>query len=180
MIKRLVLAAVAAVGLNTAAQAEDWAGWYAGILGGASNGMIVECGSECTETLPGIAKVFGYNWVNGDLIYGIDEMLVASFWPYDDPVHKLSWQKMVRVGTEITDDILLYGAVGAGLSFLWVDGELDGYAPYGAIAAGVEMALQDSWRWRTHVQYSRSAPFECQGICTIRAFSVATGIVKGF
>ncbi|MEX1180389.1 MAG: outer membrane beta-barrel protein [Cucumibacter sp.] len=182
MLKKLALAAVAALGLSTTAQAADWSGFYLGVLGGVSMVSIPECGSECDITLPGIAKVAGYNWDNGDVIFGIDEMVVVSFLPDDIyNTRKIQWQKMARVGFEITDNAMIYGAAGAGIAFVWADccvpSPPDNSAFYAAVAAGAEVMLNENLIWRTHLQYSRSEQLEdCTG-CFIQAFSAATGLV---
>jgi outer membrane immunogenic protein len=177
MLKKLVLAAVAAVGLTGSAQAFDWSGFYVGVLGGFSVARDADGCSDCSVTLPGIAKVVGYNWDNGDIIYGLDEMFVVSFWPYDEnvDVRKIEWQKLFRVGTEITDNVMIYGAVGGGIAYVSVDGSSDHLA-YGAIAAGVEMALNENAIWRTHLQFSRSRNYDPCSTCYITAISIGTGL----
>lgn len=181
MLKKLALAAVAAFGISGTAQAADWSGFYLGVLGGVSMAGIAECAPDCSVTLPGIAKVAGYNWDNGDMIFGIDEMVVVSFWPDDlFNVRKIQWQKMARIGFEVTDNAMIYGAAGAGIAFVWADVALpfsDNSAFYAAIAAGAEVMLNENLIWRTHLQYSRSELFDpCTG-CFIQAFSAGTGLV---
>ncbi|MEX0627652.1 MAG: outer membrane beta-barrel protein [Cucumibacter sp.] len=179
MLKKLALAAVAALGLSTSAQAADWTGFYLGVLGGVSFGGIPDCRPSCNEAWPGIAKVVGYNWDNGDVIFGIDEMVVVTFVPEEftsDPVRKVSWQKMARIGFEITDNVMLYGAVGGGYGVIW-DDEGSASAWYGAVAGGAEVALNEDLIWRTHLQYSRSQNFsDCTG-CYVRVLTWGTGLV---
>ena len=177
-MKKLVLAAIAALGFSANAQAADWSGFYLGVLGGFSAGGIPDCGSDCNEVWPGIAKVAGYNWDTGDMIFGIDEMVVVTFVPEDfasEQVTKISWQKMGRFGFEITDNIMIYGAAGGGISAVWDADDFDSLW-YGAVAAGVEVALNENLSWRTHLQYSRSQMFsDCEG-CFVHVTTLATGV----
>jgi outer membrane immunogenic protein len=182
-MKKLFLAAIAALTFSTAARAADWSGFYLGVLGGASFSNLPDCGPSCDATVPGIAKVVGYNWDTGDVIFGIDELVAVSFWPYNDEnnVQKLQWQAMARVGIEITDNVMIYGAAGGGIAFVWSEPPPpENSLWYAAVAAGVEVALSEELSWRTHLQYSRSEFFtDCSG-CFIQATSVATGVVWTF
>lgn len=193
-LKTLILGAAAALAMGTSAlatdlyvespayvepeQETDWSGFYIGLLKGVSFASIPDCGSECDVSLPGIAKVIGYNWDTGDIIFGVDEMFVMSFWPYEaqyDEVRKFQWQKLFRIGVEVTDNTMIYGAAGGGIAYVFLDGNKD-HEPYGAIAAGVEVMFNENAIWRTHVQYSRTRNFDpCSG-CFIQAFSIATGV----
>jgi outer membrane immunogenic protein len=181
-MKKLFLAAIAALTFSATARAADWSGFYLGVLGGFSAGGIPDCGSSCDQTWPGVAKVAGYNWDTGDMIFGIDEMVVVTFVPEDfasEPVTKVSWQKMGRFGVEVTDTIMIYGALGGGIAAVWDSDDFDSLW-YGAVAAGVEVAVSEDLSWRTHLQYSRSQFFSDCSDCFVHATSIATGIVWSF
>ncbi len=140
----------------------------------------------------GIAKVFGHNWQSGNFVLGIDGMVAwQSMHEIEElfdalcgltecseedgaNLYKISVQVMGRIGFVITDNVMVYGAAGVGASRFGCSGDCgpsDEWYPYGAIAAGVEVAANEHFLWRTHVQFSRSLTLEDP----ITAWAVATG-----
>jgi len=169
---KMLLAATAAFGFATAAaNAEDWNGFYAGVLGGGSFGAIE---GECCFGVLGASKVFGYNWDNGDTVMGIDEMV--TFTNLDGDA-KISWQKSFRFGWEVTDNTLLYGGAGAGVSFIPSESYSTGY---GLVATGLEVAMTEQLAIRAHAQMS--FPFDPEwwdaGLSPV--VSLGTGFVWSF
>lgn len=154
-ITYLVVAAAAAFGFSTSAKAADWTGFYAGVMGGFSSVTFIECG-DCTIDAMNIAKVVGYNWDSGSTVFSLEEWLVNSTISEEDPSYytKLTWQKLARFGWEVGDSALLYVAGGGGIQALWVDGEFEGSALFGAIAAGAEYLVTDQLSLRAHAQFS--------------------------
>ncbi len=186
-LKTIILGTFAALAMGTSAfatdlyatttstysepgKATDWSGFYFGVLGVGTHVYETGC-FECSENGFGVAKVFGYNWQSGNVIYGIDKMFV--YWPIaqEPDVYKITFQAMARIGTEVTDGVMIYGAAGVGTT-RFVDETP--WAAYGAIASGVEVAMNDNLRWRTHLQWSRALQYPIANI------SVGTGIVWGF
>lgn len=190
-LRTLVFAAAASVAMSTAALAtdlyeavapvyeaddgHDWGGFYVGKLGGMSVGWDSECGGDCSESFFGFSKVFGYNWDQGDIIYGIDKMVTFT-WIDEEDFWKLSIQKMGRVGIEVTDNAMIYGAAGMGWSTLLCDG-CSGGVFYAGVAAGLEVAVADNLNWRTHVQYSKPLHPD---LSWLNVVSVGTGLVWQF
>lgn len=174
-LRKIVLAAIAACGFADSAKAEDWTGFYAGVLG---EGTFVYI-DGATIGVGGLAKVFGYNWDQGDMVFGFDEMLAIT--PVTSGEATFAWQKMGRVGFEVTESALLYGAAGGGY-FWFPDASFS--TGYGAVAAGVEVAMGDNAAWRTHAQlsfpfdqsiFSGAPPEIFHGL-----ISVGTGLVWNF
>lgn len=142
----------------------------------------------------GVAKVFGYNWQNNNFVLGIDGMVAwqsmheiesiftglcelfsecpeeeGEFNPF-----KLSVQVLGRIGLVVSDNVMIYGAAGLGASRWGCWGECsspDEWYPYGAIAAGIEVAAGEHFVWRTHAQLSRQLNTEDP----LTAWAVATG-----
>jgi hypothetical protein len=151
-ISKWILAAVAAFGLTAPAKAYDWGGFYAGVLGG---GTFVVVEGNLFEGALGVAKVAGYNWQDGNKIWGVEAMLGYAPLHFEDPgVYKVTLQKMFRIGTEVTDNVMVYGAAGLGYAVIHLPGEPPLQSGYGALAAGVEAALGENVVWRGHVQAS--------------------------
>ena len=190
-LRTLVVAAVASITMSTAALAadlyavvtptgpyvdegHDWSGFYIGKLGGFSYGWDGECDCDANNTYFGISKVFGYNWDDGDVIYGIDKMLTVTFLGEDD--YKLSIQKMGRIGFEISDNAMVYAGAGLGWATLLCDNCSGGWF-YAGVAAGVEVAVADNLNWRTHVQYSKPLHPD---LSWLNVISVGTGLVWQF
>jgi hypothetical protein len=169
----LAAAMAATLGLSTQAKAQqNWSGFYAGVLGEAS--FFSEDGS--LWGVAGVAKVLGYNWDNGDLIYGFEKMLIVTpIEPLDGGFWKFSWQGMGRIGMAVTDNTMIYGAGGLGVSTVPSESFAVGY---GAVAAGVEVAMNSNWRWRTHAQVS--FPFDPGPTDGMPVVSFATGAIHGF
>jgi Outer membrane protein beta-barrel domain len=171
-----ITGAVAALAMTGAASAEDWSGFYAGVLGEASFIDLSEIGAVGAVGTPGIAKVVGYNWDMGDWVIGVDELFAYWRIGYEDEIiSKLAWQKMVRVGYEITDNSLVYGAGGFGIFRLNYDGDIETYT-YGALAFGIEVAMNENMAWRTHAQVS----FPQDDLFDTNIYSVGTGVVWSF
>jgi len=130
----------------------DWSGFYAGVLGG---GTFVVVEGNLFEGALGVAKVAGYNWQDGNKIWGVEAMLGYAPLHFEDPgVYKVTLQKMFRIGTEVTDNVMVYGAAGLGYAVIHLPGEPPLQSGYGALAAGVEAALGENVAWRGHVQAS--------------------------
>ena len=214
MIRTLALAAAAAFALSAPALAVDWNGFYVGKLGFYNHtdfDFFLEEEGECDEIESeeeaffclltgggldevGVAKVFGYNWQNGNFVLGIDGMVawqsmheltelfegfceLISECPEDVPnMHKISVQAMGRLGIVVTDNVMIYGAAGFGASRLGCsdcESSEEEWWSYAAVAAGIEVAANENFVWRTHVQYSHSLGLEDP----ISAWAVATGAV---
>lgn len=192
-LKTLVFAAAASVAMSAVALAtdlyeavapvyeadegHDWGGFYVGKLGGISFGWDSECGRDCDDSFFGFSKVFGYNWDQGDIIYGIDKMITFTWiGGQQEDFWKVSTQKMGRVGIEITDNAMIYGAAGLGWSTIICD-VCSGGVWYGAVAAGLEVAVADNLNWRTHVQFSKPLHPDWSWLSVV---SVGTGLVWQF
>ena len=192
VFRTILVVAVASVTMSTAALAadlyavvtptgpyvdegRDWSGFYIGKLGGFSYAWEGGDCQECNDTYFGISKVFGYNWDDGDVIYGIDKMVTLTFFDPDESIYKIAIQKMGRIGFEISDNAMIYGAAGFGWAAVLCDG-CEGTAFYAAVAAGVEVAVADNLNWRTHVQYSKPIG----DFSALNVISVGTGLVWNF
>jgi len=157
----------------------DWSGFYAGVIGEVS-GIIFNVDGFGYEAIGGIAKTFGHNWDNGDVIYGIDKMVIVTPLGQNDDdtsIWKFSFQGMGRIGTEVTDNTMIYGAAGLGWSVTPnLPGDGDTYSTaYAALAAGVEVAMNERLAWRSHAQWS--IPFE-DGIRTALSEPGVFGILS--
>lgn len=190
--KTFVLGAVAALAMGTSAfatdlyvettpmvsdEGTDWSGFYVGVLKGFSYAWESDC-QDCNESFFDISKVFGYNWDQGNVIYGIDKMVTFTFLPEEQSAFKLAIQKMARIGVEVGDRSMIYA--GAGLGWAGIINCDCGPIPqtfYGAAAVGFEMKVSDELNWRTHVQYSK--PLD-PSLSWLNVVSAGTGLVWTF
>lgn len=188
-VNKWILAAVAAFGMSAPAKAFDWNGFYTAVLYESSTlkfdfeDVYINIGKS------GFAVAGGYNFDQGDWVFGIDKMIVYTpifdidctedeidFDPYftcddeDIHAHKIAAQVMGRVGYEITDNAMVYAGAGVGWLTFYYDGGHESFA-YGALAAGLEVAMSEDWYARIHAQ--GSVPADASEIWV---FSVAAGI----
>jgi len=176
-LAHLVVAAAAAFSFSTAAKAADWTGFYAGVMGGASAATFLECG-DCVANVTNIAKVVGYNWDNGDTVFGLEEWVIRSFNSEVPPDYfKLTWQKLARFGWEIGDSALIYVAGGGGVHALWELGEFEGAVFFAAAGAGAEFLVSDQLSLRVHGQFSYAPEVEGTAVSVA---SIGAGVVFHF
>lgn len=129
------LAVALTLGLMTPADAEDWSGLHLTFgLSRASTDMFQEV-FVTSRTLEfsdaGPYAAVGYDWSNGNLVFGLVGDLDLSGAPESDLVTSgkgvtpdMDWFASVRgrVGTTVTEDVLLY--VTGGVAFARVDANL--------------------------------------------------------
>lgn len=164
----LVAAVLAAtLGWGPQARAEDWSGFYAAVLHEAPTPIYDFEGGFVNIGKSGVAIATGYNFDQGEFVFGIDKIIaytpIASidcemadpFYDCDGvfDAHKFAFQVMGRVGYEITDTSLLYGAAGLGRLTVSANGKIESFG-YGAVAAGLEIAMTEQFFARLHAQGS--------------------------
>ena len=175
-MKRSVLAAAVAVLMAGAASAADlgrgpapyyapapmgggynWGGFYAGVNAGYEWGKVSNTSGNPSGLAGGIQG--GYNWQNGQFVYGAETDLQLSGaddtfapWKFSNP-----WFGTLRgrVGYAKTN-ILFYGTVG--LSYVDLTGELSGLTETKTelgwtLGAGMEVGLTPNWSAKVEYLY---------------------------
>lgn len=186
-----ILAAIAALGMSAPAKAFDWTGFYTAVLYESSTLKFSDDQVYFNIGKSGFAVAGGYNFDQGDWIFGIDKMIVYTpildidclgdtfdfdpFFTCDDEVihaHKIAAQILGRVGYEITDNAMIYAGAGGGwLTVYFSDdsgSDHESFA-YGALAAGLEVAMSEHWYARIHAQGSFAADFDEAWVLSVAA-----------
>jgi outer membrane immunogenic protein len=112
---------------SDAANADDWEGFYFGLLGT----FYTEGGISTW----GATKVAGWNVVDGQMLYGVEVAAQALVDPLG-PGALVDLDVLGRLGFLAGDDVVIYGAGGAGFNI--------GGGSYGLLGGGVDFALGDS------------------------------------
>lgn len=130
--------------MTSSAQAVDWTGFYAGVLGSVG----VQVGTNFADYhFLGVYKLVGYEWRSGDLVFGIEDMLgFEQDYNFGAPFSNYFWwQKTGRLGVLVSDDLLLYGTAGIGVV-------IDGAVWFGIAGAGAEFAVSENLSLRGQYQ----------------------------